>query len=196
MARSYQLGDAQIDAQNQASRDIGAVVDQYGLTKNAGQLTPNYIQAAMSQLQSIVNNYKAAYGGLGPYGAATRGSAGAITLQTFLDGTILPGMVADLSAMLNSAGPIQTVVSPSQVDNQVQLRPYAGLPNTTNISVAVPGISPSFPSNVGPSLTPYNDNLPQIPGVTMDVTASAPTPWWYYAIGAGLLLAFMSSTRK
>lgn len=178
----YGLGDAQIDAQNRVTSDIGNVLVSYNSTKNAGQLTASFVQGAMNQIQQLVTNYAQ------QYASTKRGEAGRVTLQTFIDTQIFPAMRADFAALSQSA-PGQTFDGSAPVST-----PYnGGTGSSTVVNVTSPGgTANGATSAMQPSQSPGAPAGIQIPGYETTVTASAPA--WYenpYYLAAAAVIALV-----
>jgi len=179
----YGFGDAQIDAQNRATQDIGAIKAEYNNTKAAGQLTAGYINTTKSRLQSVVDTYKAAYGN------TSRGAAGGVTLQTFLDTMIYPELDADMATVSPA-----TSTTPSWFPTFMQPSSTPSTPSSgVNVNITAPGSS-ATPIAMGPSASPGPPPGIEIPGTTVDVSA----PDWLKnpLLWAGLALAAFYVMRE
>ncbi len=181
----YGLGDAQIDAQNRVTSDIGQVLVAFDATNAAGQLTASYIQSAINQIQGFINTYANQYAG------TSRGEAGRKTLQTFVDTKIFPSwrdMLANMSAPVDTS--IYTGAPPSTPVN-------SGVNPGTVVNINSGGTSAGATNAMQPSNTPNSPSGIQIPGYETTVTASAPA--WYespYVIAVGVGLLFLLMRKK
>ena len=179
----YGFGDAQIDAQNRATDQIGAIKAQYNNLKAANQLTAAIITSTKSQIQAVIDTYNAAWGN------TTRGAAGTRTLQSFVDSQIYPELDQDLQNVSQASTPSYSLLSPIALPSYT---PSAALP--TNINISVPGSS-STPTAMSPSQTPGPPSGIEIPGTSVNVTASDwmrnPLLW----AGIGLLGYFAMRER-
>lgn len=183
----YGLGDAQIDGQNRATNDIGVVLATYGNLSNAGQLTASYIQSAMNQIQGIVNTYAQ------QFGSTARGIAGKGTLQSFIDNQVFPQMRIDLQ---NASGNVPTTPASMDFNDTSVTNPFLPSPQQpTTININSP--SAATPANMQPSASPGPPSGIEIPGTTVDVTATAPA--WYenptYLLLAGLGIAVFLGSK-
>jgi len=193
----YGLGDAQIDAQNRTTDQIGQVGAAYSAVKNGGGLTVAYIQNAVNQIQGLINAYKS------QYGTTQRGGAGAATLQNFVDTQIFPTMQSDLQTVAAVAsGALPTGTLPGGFD----LGPGGGGSSTNyNISLspgmtATPGASDATAGNTQASGSPGPPSGITIPGTSIDVTATSPSwyenPMYLMLAGIGVLMYFGSKHSR
>jgi hypothetical protein len=169
------MGDAQIDAQNRATSDIGVIKNQYNAVKASGGLTRNFIQSTTQQIQQVINDYNALWGN------TSRGAAGGQTLQAFFDSKMMPEFNNDLQSLpLDTTSTGLTPPPTTDVNATPMLVPYGGTPATTNIVI---GGTPSSQTsaNIQPSQSPGPP-----PGITVAPDV-APAPW--YMNPAVLLLA-------
>ena len=181
----YGLGDAQIDAQNRVVTNIDPILKAYDAMKNSGQLTASYVQGAMNQIQQLVTNYAQ------QYASTSRGEAGRVTLQTFIDTKIFPAWRADFAALSQSV-PDSPIYSGAP-----QSTPYNGgtQPGTVVNILSPGGMDNGAVSAIQPSNSPGTPAGIQIPGY--ETTVTAPAPQWFespyvIAAGVGLLLLFLS----
>jgi hypothetical protein len=176
----YGFGDAQIDAQNRATDQIGVVLTQYNATKTVNQLTPGYIASAKTQIQAIVDTYKAAWSN------TSRGQAGGVTLQSFIDGPVFSGMDQDMQTLSQVSTPAQGFPVVAEIPTGGGYIPNVG---PTNVNISIPG-SQSTPMAMGPSNTPGPPSGIVIPGTTVDVTASdwMKNPLLWAMVGLGIVL--------
>jgi hypothetical protein len=179
----YGFGDAQIDAQNRATDQIGVVLTQYNATKTANQLTPGYIASAKMQIQAIVDAYKAAWGN------TSRGQAGGVTLQSFIDGPVFSGMDQDMQTLSQISTPAQGFPIASVTPGADLTGGYIPNVGPTNVNISIPG-SQSTPMAMGPSNTPGPPSGIVIPGTTVDVSAPdwLKSPLLWMAVGLGVIL--------
>lgn len=191
----YGLGDAQIDAQNRTTDQIGSVLAAYGTVKNSGGLTVGYIQGAMNQIQGLIEVYKT------QYATTSRGKAGAVTLQTFVDNQVFPAMRIDAQNAANAVPGASSISVPDYGGNNTVFQPVPFGGNTpTVININQPGQSGATAGNIQPSETPGPPSGISIPGTSVDVTAE-PLQWWenpgiLIAIGIGALFLFTSKNRN
>lgn len=176
----YTLGDAQIDAQNRTTSQIGDVLVQHDAQRDSGTLTADAVKGYINQIQGLIDNYAAQYGG------TSRGAAGRITLQNFVDQNIFPAWqqeIQQLTPASQSISPNQTL--PVPVIPNAQGSSGAGI-TTINIAPSSPGT----PAALQPSGTPAPPSGITIPGTTQTVTA--PPDYMQYAlpIAVGLALWF------
>lgn len=144
--RRYGLGDAQIDAQNRATADIGVILEQYANVKNSNQLTPAYVASAKAQIQTVVDNYRAGWSN------TERGRAGGATLQNFISGQVFPGMERDLNMLTVPTAALSPAAPSGDLNATPQLAPYdPNIDYTINVGS---GSASATPANIQISNTP------------------------------------------
>lgn len=191
----YTLGDAQIDAQNRTTDQIGQVGNAYSAVKNAGGLTVSYIQSAMNQISGLIDSYNNQYGG------TSRGKAGTTTLANFVNQQIFPTMQSDLAAAANASG-TQSPVIPGGVSVDPTTIPFDFAPNPNsnyNITINPSGNSVSTPGDTSPSQSPGPPSGIVIPGTSVDVVGQLE---WYQnpamlaLIGIGIAIIIGSRQKN
>ena len=166
----YQLGDAQIDAQNRAGDQMAQIIAAYTAQKNAGTLTASYINGAINGLQQAVATYKATY-----YNTS-RGKAGGDYLQGLVNGSLVPPMQADLAALTGQPAPVSTGgFTAIPMDNS---QPFnAGTNPSTVVNINAGATDAGAINAMQPSASPGAPSGIQIPGYETTVHASLPS--WY-----------------
>jgi hypothetical protein len=168
----YGLGDAQIDAQNRVVQDIQTpYLDRYNATKGTPGFTQDFILQTINGIQQLVTNYAH------QYASTSRGEAGRVTLQTFIDQKLFPAMRADFAAAQGASASPSTVAVPNQ--NQFGVNPFDGSPNAqpVNVNINTGGTTDATAGNIQPSQSPGAPSGIQIPGSETTVTA-APLQWY------------------
>lgn len=185
--RIYNLGDAQIDAQNRVVVDIDPILRQHDAEMNAGTLTADKVRSYRAQIQGLINNYQSSYG------MTKRGAAGYRTLQTFVDSNIYPTWDAEINNLSTPTTP-QALISIPAIPTSGAARNGG---NVTNINVIpnAPGTAAALspgdtPNAIGPAYS--------IPGVEQTVTASMFPEWMSnpYVLAGAALVAVLLLRRK
>ena len=181
----YGMGDAQIDAQNRATSDIGAIKAQYNAVKAGGQLTADFINSTKSQIQTVVDNYK------NGWSSTSRGKAGGDTLQNFVSAQIYPELANDLNGLQTPA-----ILGPSA--------PVTDLNATPMLQPWTPGGSTNITIGGGSSQTPGSVQASGTPGPPAGITVPAdapPAPWYmnplvWVAGGLGIMALLGKSSNR
>lgn len=192
--RQYGLGDAQIDAQNQVIRDIQTpFLDQYAAVKGTPAFTGAFITATMNGIQHLIDVYASQYAGI----RTSRGEAGRVTLQNFVDQNLFPAMRADYNSVVNSVsgGDTTTTPAPSDIYTPAPYNPSINY----NVEINPGAPSTQTPANFQPSGSPGAPaGLISIPGVEQTVNADVlwyQKPTFILGIGAALWFLFVSKKR-
>jgi hypothetical protein len=180
----YGLGDAQIDAQNRATDQIGQIKAQYNALKSTGQLTAAIIDSTRNQILNVIDLYDKSYG------ITDRGKAGTGTLTRFVTGYIFPELDKDM-ASINAGVPTSPLTNGGPITDADGIPvPAAYVPGNDYTINVNPAGAVETAGNQQPGNTPGPPPGITIPGTTTTVTANA-IPTAAYIVGGIVLLMLL-----